>query len=167
MDVFEAIRQRASVRNLVAVDVPDSDVAQILDAGRRAPSGANRQPRAFIVVRDQATIAELANAQKCIGDVSVLILLIGRPDDSPYFVEDVAASAENMLLAITALGYASVWIDGTLRREEARWKALLEIPEELRLMIALPIGKPAGEVAQADKRPLAEMVHYERYGEQH
>jgi len=167
MDVFDAIQQRASVRNLVAVDVPDSDVELILDAGRRAPSGANRQPREFMVVRDPATIAELANAQKCLGEVSLIIVLIGQPEVSPYFVEDVAASAENMLLAITALGYASVWIDGTLRREEARWKALLGIPEELRLMIALPIGMPAGEVAQADKRPLAEMVHYERYGERH
>jgi len=164
MDVFDAIRQRASVRNLVAVDVPDSDVELILDAGRRAPSGANRQPREFMVVRDPATIAQFAGAQKCIGDVSLVILVVGRPEDSAYFVEDVAASAENMLLAITALGYASVWIDGTLRREEERWKALLGIPEALRLMIALPIGRAAGEVAQADKRPLAEMVHYERYG---
>ena len=52
MDIFEAIRQRASVRSLKAVEVPDRDLERILDAGRRAPSGRNRQPIEFVVVRD-------------------------------------------------------------------------------------------------------------------
>ena len=69
------------------------------------------------------------------------------------------------LLAVTALGYATVWVEGRLQHEEARWKELLGIPEAMRLMVALPIGKPAGEVAQAGKWPLSEMVHYERYGQ--
>ncbi len=35
-----------------------------------------------------------------------------------FQVEDCAAAVENMLLAITALGYATVWIDGWLRVED-------------------------------------------------
>ncbi|MGD9495298.1 MAG: nitroreductase family protein [Armatimonadota bacterium] len=164
MEVFEAIRSRASVRNLRAVDVPEADLEQILDAGRRAPSGRNRQPLEFIVVRDPATIGELSGAQACIGDVSVVVLVVGAPEQSTYWLEDVSAATENMLLAITALGYATVWIEGTLQREEPRWRELLGIPPELRLMVALPIGAPVGNVTQAAKRPLSEMVHYERYG---
>ena len=34
-----------------------------------------------------------------------------------FGAEDCAAAVANMLLAITAVGYATVWTDGALRRE--------------------------------------------------
>ena len=92
-------------------------------------------------------------------------MVVGKPQESEYWLEDVSAATENMLLAITALGYATVWVEGTLLRQEERWKELLGIPAEMRLMVALPIGEAAGDATQAPKRPLSEMVHYERYGE--
>lgn len=118
MDLFEAIEKRASMRSLQATDVPDSDLERILDAGRRAPSGSNRQPIEFILIRDRATLQKLAEAQGCIADVAVAIAIAADPEKSEWWVEDVAAATENMLLAITALGYGSVWIEGTLRRAE-------------------------------------------------
>jgi nitroreductase len=165
MDVFEAIERRASVRQLTAVDVPEADLERILDAGRRAPSGRNVQPVEFIVVREAETLQKLSAAQRPIADVSVAIALVADAEASAYWLEDVAAATENMLLAITALGYASVWIEGTLLRAEDEHKRTLGVPANLRLMVVLPIGKPAGDVRQAEKKPLADKVHYERYGE--
>jgi nitroreductase len=167
MDLFETIEKRASVRALKAAAIPDSDLARILEAGRRAPSGSNRQPLDFIVIRDRATLAKLAESQACIADVSVAIAVVADPEKSEWWVEDVAAATENMLLAITALGYASVWIEGTLRRAEEQHKQTLGLPPNLRLVVVLPIGAPAQEVKQAKKRDLGDMVHYERYGNRH
>lgn len=164
MDLFEAIARRASVRELTPVEVPDSDLERILDAGRRAPSGRNRQPIEFIVVRNPDTIQRLAAAQKCIGDVNLVICVAADPTKSEYWLEDVAAATTNMLLAITALGYASVWIEGTLLRVEEEGKRVLGIPDHMRLMVALPIGRPTRDPKQAEKRPLADIVHWERYG---
>lgn len=164
MDLFEAIEKRASVRSLRPVDVPDADLERILDAGRRAPSGRNIQPFEFIVVKDPDTIRKLAKAQSCVGDVSVLIAVVADPGKSTYWLEDLSAATENMLLAITALGYATVWVEGTLLRAEQEHKKVLGVPENLRLMVVLPIGKAAEPVAQAPKRPLPEVVHWERYG---
>ncbi len=164
MDLFEAIAKRASVRTLRPTDVPDGDLERILDAGRRAPSGRNRQPIEFIVLRHPDTIGKLAKAQACIGDTSVVITIAGDPEKSEFWLEDVSAAAENMLLAITALGYASVWIEGTLLRAEADHKQLLGIPEAMRLLVALPIGAPTEATPQKDKRPLKDIVHWERYG---
>lgn len=164
MDLFEAIEKRASVRSLRPVDVPDADLERILDAGRRAPSGRNVQPFDFIVIKDPGTIERLAAAQRCVGQVSLLIALVAEPEASKYWLEDISAATENMLLAITALGYASVWVEGTLLRAEEKHKQVLGVPGNLRLMIVLPIGKAAEPVEQAPKRPLAEMVHVERYG---
>lgn len=165
MDLFEAIDGRASVRELQPVEVPDADLERILEAGRRAPSGRNRQPLEFIVVRDPETIQALSAAQACLADVSLVICLAGEPAKSEFWLEDISAATTQMLLAIHALGYGSVWIEGTLLRKEEELKPLLGLPEEMRLIVALPIGKPVNPVAPHEKRPLDEMVHWERYGE--
>ena len=163
MELFEAIEKRASVRNLRAVEVPEADLERILDAGRRAPSGCNTQPWYLLVIRDPRTLAALAGAQGCIGKVSLAIALVADPEQSRWWLEDISAATQNMLLAITALGYATVWIEGTLLRDEAGNKRILGVPENLRLMILLPVGQAEGDVPQAPKRPLAEIVHYEKW----
>ena len=57
-----------------------------------------------------------------------------------FAAEDCAACVENMLLAITALGYATVWLDGVLRVEDkaARIARLLGVPEDRHVRIVLP-----------------------------
>ena len=164
MDLFEAIARRASVRTLKPTAIPDGDLERILDAGRRAPSGRNTQPIEFIVVRDPGSVEKLSAAQGCIADVSTVICVAADPSKSEFWLEDIAAATTNMLLAITALGYASVWIEGTLLRAEAEHKKVLGVPEEMRLMVVLPIGAAKGAVEPREKRPLAEIVHWERYG---
>ena len=165
MDLFEAIRARASVRSREPVEIPDADLEQILDAGRRAPSGMNSQPLQYIVIRDQATIAQLARVQGFIADASALVAIVADPGSSRFWLEDASAAAENMLLATAALGYGSTWVEGTLLRREDWAKELLGVPAHLRLIIMLPIGRPASPPTQAGKKPLRELVFVERYGE--
>jgi nitroreductase len=52
MNVLEAIAQRRSVRRFRETSLPDEVVEQILHAGTLAPSGKNRQPWRFHVVRE-------------------------------------------------------------------------------------------------------------------
>jgi len=165
MDLFEAIRVRASVRQLEPVDIPEGDLAAILEAGRRAPSGMNVQPLHFIVVRDRGTIGQFGKVQGFVGDASALVAIAADPSASKFWLEDASAAAAQMLLAIAALGYGSTWVEGTLLRREAWAKELLGVPEHLRLIIILPIGKPAAPPEQAPKKPLGEMVHRERFGQ--
>jgi nitroreductase len=164
MELFDAIRSRGSMRSFEKVAVSDADLERILDAGRRAPSGRNRQPIEFIVVRDPDSLAKLAESQACIAAASVAIAIAGDPERSEFWLEDASAATENMLLAITTLDYASVWIQGTLRALEERHKETLGLPKHMRLVVVLPIGKPAGPVKQAEKRPLSDIVHWERFG---
>ncbi len=164
MDLIDAIRARASVRSLEPADVTDEELEQILDAGRRAPSGMNVQPLQYIVIRDRATLERLGKVQGFIADASVAIAIVADPGQSKFWLEDASAAAENMLLVIAALGYGSTWVEGTLLRREEWAKELLGVPDHMRLIILLPIGKPAGSPAQAAKKPLAELVHHERYG---
>ena len=52
LTVWEAIKMRRSIRRFAPDDVPDEMVEQMLEAARLAPSGGNRQPWRFLVVRD-------------------------------------------------------------------------------------------------------------------
>ena len=169
MEFFEAVSKRRSVRKFKPGGVPEKDVARILEAGRQAPSGCNMQNRQFIVVRDPGVIAKLAEVQDSFENVPVVIAVVMSPTATSfgsYWVEDCAACVENMLLAIAALGYGSVWVEGTLLRREEWAKGLLGVPDDLRLYVLLPVGHPAADGEQAPKTPLEEIVHYEQFGNQ-
>ena len=163
MELFEAIEKRASVRQLVPAEIGEDDILKILDAARRAPSGMNVQPLEYVAIRDKDTIRKLEKVQSFIGQASVVIAVVAD-QSSRFWLEDAAAATENMLLAITALGYASCWVEGTLIRQEQWAKELLGIPEDRRLIIMLPVGKPADSTAQKEKKPLTDIAYSERYG---
>jgi len=166
MDFFEVVKKRCSVREFEKIEIPKEDIIKILDAGRLAPSGRNVQPREFIVIDDKKIIEKLGKVQEFISNASVIIGIIASPEESKYYLEDVSASAENMLLAITAFGYTSCWVEGTLLRNEDWVKKLLNIPEEKRIMIMLPIGKAKTQQTHP-KKELSEIVYHNQYGKKY
>ena len=163
MDLFEAVEKRSSVRQYAPVEIPDADLDNLPDAGRRAPSGKNLQPVRYIAIRAKDTIERLGEVQACVGQASAVIAVVADPDASEFWVKDASAATTQMLLAIHALGYASVWVDGALKRHEAWVKDLLGVPGGLRLVILLPIGKAEVEAPQKPRKPLAELTHRERW----
>jgi nitroreductase len=89
---------------------------------------------------------------------------VADPAVSRWWLEDASAAAENMLLAIQALGYASVWVEGTLLKQEDFAKKLLGIPPEKKFVILLPVGKAPQDTPQADRKPLQDIIWREHYG---
>ena len=167
MDLFEAMQKRRSVRAFVKTDIPMADLEKIVDAGRIAPSGANIQPREFIIVTDPDIITELGVVKGFIGDASAVIAVVSDEEKGKFWLEDSCASAENMLLAIAALDYDTCWIEAPLTQKEMEDKAkeILGVPETKRLMILLPVGKAASPGSQASKNPLEETTYYNKYGQ--
>lgn len=161
MDALEAIRRRRSVRKYTGDPIPREDLEKIVDAGRLAATGGNRQPWDFIVVTDRGMIDKLKVAAGWMEKAGAIIAVVMDPS-SRWWVEDGSAAVENMLIASTALGYGSCWLEGyTLPREE-EFKALLGIPKKKRLLTLVPIGVPA-EWPEKEKKPLAELLHWETY----
>ncbi len=62
MDTFEAINKRRSVRHFTGDSIPKSDLEKIIDAGRLAATGSNKQPWDFIVVTLKDVIQQLSKA---------------------------------------------------------------------------------------------------------
>jgi nitroreductase len=161
MDTLEAIRKRRSVREYTGDPIPKKDLETIVDAGRLAATGSNRQPWDFIVITDREMIGKLKVASEWMERAGAIIAVVMDPS-SRWWVEDGSAAVENMLIASTALGYGSCWLEGyTLPREE-EFKALLNIPEEKRLLTLVPIGVPV-EWPTREKKPLEEVIHWEKW----
>jgi nitroreductase len=81
-------------------------------------------------------------------------------------LQDYAAAVQNMLLAITGLGYASVWLDGVLRSRGIAEKigALLNVPQgkNMTVTVILPVGVPEEKGRQNDRLPFEQRVWYNR-----
>ena len=162
MDVFEAIGNRYSYRGeFAATPVPRSDLEKIVQAGIQAPSGCNEQVVSFVVIDEPRLLEKISGIiQKpvCATARAMIACVIDpRPVHGgvSFAVEDCAAAVENMLLAITALGYASVWLDGALRVENraALIGELLGVPADKRVRILLPIGQAPVPGTQREKLP--------------
>ncbi|MEM0007809.1 MAG: nitroreductase family protein [Candidatus Bathyarchaeia archaeon] len=102
--------------------MPNEDLKKILEAGRLAPSGGNRQPWYFIIVREGETkkaLATAANNQMFIANADAVIVALGDPKASPVklpytlsatripYKQDPMIAIEHMVLAATALGYGT------------------------------------------------------------
>ena len=161
MDALEAIQRRRSVREYTGDAIPREDIEKIVDAGRLAATGNNRQPWDFIVITKKDMIEKLKVASQWMENAGAIIAVV-LDSSSRWWIEDGAAAVENMLIASTALGYGSCWLEGyTLPREE-EFKRLLNVPEEKRLLTLVPIGVPV-EWPTVEKRPLEEVIHWEMY----
>jgi nitroreductase len=161
METFEAIKKRRSVREYTGESIPREDIEKIVNAGRLAASGSNYQPWEFIVVTERGMIEQLKVAASWMEKAGAIIAVVMDPT-SRWWVEDGAAAVENMLIASTSLGYGSCWLEGyTLPREE-EFKELLGIPKEKRLLTLVPIGVPV-QWPTRDKKPLEEVLHWEKY----
>ncbi|NLS94080.1 MAG: nitroreductase [Planctomycetaceae bacterium] len=173
MDVFEAIAKRHSYRGrFTDVPVPEADLRKIVQAGIQAPSGKNEQTTSFVIVNDPGVLkkaAEIINRPVC---QTARAMIVCVTDPRPVFhgetfhAEDCAAAVENMLLAVTAMGYATVWLDGVLRLEgvAGRLAELLGVPENRIVRIVLPLGVPVESCPQKEKLPFDQRAWFNRYG---
>ena len=161
MDALKAIRRRRSVRNFTGDPIPTEDLKKIVDAGRLAASGYNRQPWDFIVVTDRGMIDKLTVAAEWMDKAAAVIAVVIDPS-AEFWLEDGSAAVENMLIASTALGYGSCWLEGDTLPLEEQLKAVLGIPKERRLLTLVPVGVPA-EWPEKEKKPLDEVIHWEKW----
>ncbi len=182
-----ATRQRAIRKIDPSRDVDDSLIEQILTVGTHAPSGGNRQPYRFIVVRDAAVRAQLADIYDGIAnrrygnsdsrttwtDVPVLIAICSQPGDAPADANPDSAraakaasilpSVQNMLLAITALGLGSV-LTTLWKDEDAKVNAVLGLPDGAEVHVILPVGWPDRKYGRNKRLPVAEVTYRDGWG---
>ena len=169
MDLFETIATRYSVRGYRPDPVDDETLGRVLEAARRAPTAANRQPFRVIVVHTNGRADELARiygrpwftqAPLVLGFVAVPGEAWRRMDDKPYDEVDATIAMDHLVLAATALGLGTCWVaafDPDAARE------VLGLPDDVEPIAFTPLGYPDKASAGTGRRPLEELVRYERW----
>jgi nitroreductase len=165
------LKGRRSIRRYRPDPVPDEMVGQLLEAGRWAPSASNRQPWALIVIRDETIRRQVAQHAAYyfirwahVAEAPLLIILCGEARNRIYrrfLHEDVGLAGGQIMLQAKALGLGSCWI-GALDRKAI--SGILKLPDHLEIVALLTVGFPAEDPPPTPRKPLAEIVHYDVYG---
>lgn len=169
--VLALLKSRRSIRRYRPDPVPDEMVEGLLEAGRWAPSASNRQPWHFIVVRDPAILQEVAQHAAYfvirwahVAEAPLLIVLCGEARSRIYrqfLHEDIGLAGSQIMLQAKALGLGTCWI-GALDRKAIR--GILKVPDHVEIVGLLTVGFPAEDPVPPARKPLAEIVHYDVYG---
>ena len=172
MDIFEALSSRYSYRQeFLNQEIPEGDIRKIVAAGLKAPSGCNCQSTSFVIVTEGSLRKKIAEIlpSKVTRTASVILVILTEKiithTGQTFELEDYGAAVENILLAVTALGYATVWLDGMLKLDGKAEKIhrLLSVPQEKTLRAILPIGVPREKGAPREKKRWEERVVYNKY----
>ena len=168
MDVYDAMRQRRSVRKFEDRAIPDDVLNRVLDAGVLAPTGRNLQEWKYVVVRDDGTKKQLADAseQDFIAAAQVVAAVVSLDPDRemhcgiPAGPVDCAIVIDHMTLAAVAEGLGSCWI-GHFDQDKCR--DILDIPAPSRIIEMLVLGYPSDTPGDKKRKTLGELVCWEKF----
>ncbi|MCF0151009.1 MAG: nitroreductase family protein [Firmicutes bacterium] len=169
MNFLELAAKRYSCKKYSDKPVCEKALANILEAGRLAPTAKNLQEQHIYVVTSPEKLAEIDKLCPCrYGAPMVLAVAYNKENVFTYpggkhssGAEDATIVATHMLLAAAAEGVDSCWLNFF---DPALLAKALGIPETEELVMLLDLGyaaEGAGPLANhASRKPLEETVTY-------
>ena len=170
---IENIMTRTSVRQYQPErSVSRDTIDTLLRAAMSAPTAVNKQPWAFVVLdtREQLdSLAEVLPYAKMLTHAPLAIVTCGdmskaiEGEGRDFWIQDVSAATENLLLAAHAMGLGAVWtgVYPTTDRTQAVQERL-GLPATVIPLAVVPIGYPATDNEPKDKyKP--ENIHFGRW----
>jgi nitroreductase len=165
LTTIETVLSRRSIRQYEKREIPKEILENILEAGRQAPSAANRQPVHFIVITNEKLKKELAKGRynRFIKDAPITI--IGCANKGPiltrkWSIVDTTIALQNMVIAAWTMGIGSCWIGDF---KEKHVKELLKIPNMWKIVALITFGYPAEHPDSRTKKPMTEIVSFNNF----
>jgi nitroreductase len=185
LDVNEAIQKRRAYRSLEKVEISDDLIRDLAEKAKIAPSCYNKQPWNFIFIKERNQLEKifstLSKTNKWVEKASLIIAVFSKPEldcmtgERLYYLFDTGLATAFIILRATELGLVAHPIAGF--NEEAA-KRILGIPENMRLITLVNIGKKSdevnpnlsenmklGEKQRPPRKNLAEFTYINKYGE--
>jgi nitroreductase len=170
MEFSELIAKRYSVRAYKPDPVEEAKLQIVLEAARLAPTAANCQPFQLIVIHTAGKEAELSRIyhRPWFVQAPLILCAVGVPaqgwvrsdDKRRYLDVDVAIVMDHLILAAADQGLGTCWI-ASFNAKAAR--EFLGLPDEVEPLIFTPLGYPADTLKPKERKPLSELVRYERW----
>jgi len=164
MGVLDAIRDRRSIRRYRPDPVPLDAIEKIIDAGRWAPTGANRQYWKFIAVTDPKIMRMIKRVSPMMwGDSPAAILVCLDLDRSSLgeearrgYGEIAGFPSQNIMLAAHALGLGTCPIGGFNKRAVTD---ILDVPDDMDVHLLITLGYPDEAPEKKPRRPMSEVAY--------
>ena len=171
-DAITTIMTRCSVRSYLDKPVEDEKITVMLKAAMAAPTAVNRQPWAFVVIRKQEVktkLAEKLRSAAMVEKAPLAVLVCGdlnkrlKGDGADFWIQDVSAATENLLLAAHAQGLGAVWCGVFPVEERVKdVRSILELPDHIVPVALVSIGYPDGPQTPKDKWNES-LIHYDKW----
>ncbi len=171
MEAMEAIFTRRSIRDFTDHPVPGELLDEVLQAGVAAPSGGNLQAWGFVLVQAPRRLAALrALAPGIIGKAKAVIAIcldtrrtaeMSGNGENQFIWMDAGAALENMLLAAHSLGLGACPVGSFHKPAVGKY---LDLPSGVAVILLLALGYPASRPGSPGRRPIAELVFWEKWG---
>ncbi len=171
--MIETLRTVRQIRQYAPDPVGDDVITQLLQVARWSGSSKNTQPWHFVVVRDREALRQISQLRPNINWLAGAPLAIAIVLDGPGASEayDEGRVTERLLIAAHSLGLGggTAWFGEEAHQAEA--KRILGIPAERMARSMVAIGRPTSihdprpNPRAGGRKPLAEIVSYERWGE--
>ena len=158
MDFNTLIESRYSIRGYEKRPVEDDKLQQVLNAARMAPTGSNRQAFQLIVIHTAGKEEEMRRLYGAdwFADVPIVIVACAASD----YKLNIGIVMDHLILAATEQGLGTCWI-GAFNRDVAR--EILELPDGVEPIIAATLGYAADPGRPKKRKPLDELVRYEKW----
>ncbi|NVM37220.1 MAG: nitroreductase family protein [Candidatus Lokiarchaeota archaeon] len=153
MNVQDVIKERRAYRSLDFIEITNDLIIDLAEKAQIAPSCANKQPWNFIFVKEKDQLnrlfSTLSEGNKWVEKTSMIIAVFSKPENDciigerQYFLFDTGLATAFIILRATELGLVAHPIAGF---KEDQAKKILEIPEEMRLITLVIIGKHSKDI---------------------
>jgi nitroreductase len=162
------LASRTSVREYAGDPLEKEQVEAILEAARTAPSAGNREAWDVVVVTDgelREALAGAALSQPHVQEAPCVFAVCANYVRSMsrygergilYAIQDATIACTYMMLAAHAAGLESCWT-GAFDEEEVR--EVLDLPQHLRPVALLAVGRGRAPAVRTGRMELAEHVH--------
>jgi len=166
MSLVDVVLNRRSIRRYEPKEIPRDVLDKILEAGRQAPSAANKQPWHFIVLTDSEIKKELSKGMfnRFIKDAPITVVGCAHKDliASKLSIVSTTIALQNMVVAAWAMGIGSCWV-GDFSEEKV--KKLLNIPESWNIVALVSFGYPAEKPQPRKKKTIEKIVSFNKFEE--
>ena len=168
LSLMDIIRGRRSIRAYSDKPVEQKKLEAVLEAARLAPSARNRQKWQFIIVTDPAVKDAMAEAcfnQPSVQQAPVFIAVVDEEPEmmtcqQPVDAVDASIAFSFLILKAYEEGLGTCWLGYF---DQDKIKAALGIPENMSVVAATPLGYPAESPDARGRKPLNEIVRYNKY----
>lgn len=171
-EFFGFLTQRSSVRDYSDATLTEEEVKYILDCAVTAPSAGNLEAWDVIVVAEEEirfALAESAYDQEHIAKASMVLVVCANYVRSMsrygergilYAVQDATIACTYMMLAAHARKLHSCW---TGAFDEEAVKEILELPQHIRPVALLAVGRGYPSGVLSERMDIREHVHHEAW----